>query len=83
MYEQDCSGINQTDIPPGGGPGESVKALDDVVDITEGNVATDEAGNTESIEEEASIAEEQVPVGDTTDEYTGDNIEEAVKESDI
>ena len=45
---------------PCGGPlpDESVKALDDIVDITEGNVATDEAGNTESIEEEASIAEE-------------------------
>ena len=29
MYEQDCSGINQTDIPPGGGSGKSVRALDD------------------------------------------------------
>ena len=58
MYEQNCTGINQTDVPPGGGPGDSVKALDDGAEITAGIVATYEAGNTESIEVEASITEE-------------------------
>ena len=50
--------MNQSDVPPGGGPGESVRALDDRAENTAGIVATDEAVNTESIEVGASITEE-------------------------
>ena len=63
--------MNQSDVPPGGGPGESVRALDDRAENTAGIVATDEAVNTESIEVGASITEEQVPVVNTT-KYAAD-----------
>ena len=62
-----------------------MRASDDEAEITAGIVATDEDSNTNSIEVEASIAEKYVPVEDTTNVNTGDNVmgEYTVKESNI
>ena len=74
VYKQVCIRLNKTHVAPCGCLGESVRALDDKAEITAGIVATYEGGNRQSIEVEASITEEQVPVEDTTDVNTGDNI---------